>query len=112
MSVIEQSVKVFVNDLDADHLAPFNRTLKNILSTTLAEQTFAQIIDGMPTVDDVNFFPTYSWRIRENIASSPEAMEAARGLREKLDTYNTSINAKASSHSLTGLYMELTGEIS
>ena len=60
MSATEQTVKVSVNDLQADHLFAFNRTLNSILSTALAERTFAQIIDGLPTRDDVGYFPTYS----------------------------------------------------
>jgi hypothetical protein len=41
---MEQAVKVSVDDLQADHLFAFNHTLSSILSTTLAERTFAQII--------------------------------------------------------------------
>ena len=49
MSVTEQSVKVSVSNLQGDHLFAFNRTLSSVLSTALAERTFAQIIDGLPT---------------------------------------------------------------
>lgn len=70
MSANEQTVKVSVNDLQADHLFAFNRTLSSILSTTIAERTLAQIIDGLPTRDDVGYFPTYSKEIGDNTASS------------------------------------------
>jgi hypothetical protein len=96
MSATEQTVKVSVNDLQPDHLVTFNRTLRSILSTTLAERTFAQIIDGLPTRDDVGYFPTYSMDIRDNTASSPEAMEAAKGLREQFNTYIPLVDAKVS----------------
>jgi len=46
MSTTEQAAKVSVNDLKADYLPVFNRTLSSILSTKLAEGIFAQIIDG------------------------------------------------------------------
>jgi hypothetical protein len=96
MSVTEQTVKVSVNDLQADHLFAFTRSLSSILSTTLAECTFAQIVDGLPTRDDVGYFPTYSKEIGDNTAPSPEAMEAARGLREHFNTYITLVDAEAS----------------
>jgi hypothetical protein len=60
MSSDEQAVKVSVDNLQADHLLAFHQTLGCILSTTLAERTFAQIIDGLSTRDDVGFFSTYS----------------------------------------------------
>lgn len=94
MPATEQTVKVFVNDLQADHLFAFNRTLGSILSTKIAERTFAQIIDGLPTRDDVGYFPTYSNEIGDNTAPSPEAMEAARGLREHYNTYLTLVDVK------------------
>jgi hypothetical protein len=96
MSENKQTVKVSVDNLPADHLFAFNRTLSSILSTTLSERTFAQIIDGLPTRDDVGFFPTYSREIRDNTTSSPEALEAARGLREHLNNYTTMVDAKVS----------------
>ena len=80
MSATEQTAKVSANDLKEYHLLVLNRTLSSILSTKLAERIFAQIIDGIPTRDDVGCFPTYSMEIRDNTASSPEAMEAARGV--------------------------------
>ena len=100
MSATEQTVKVSVDDLQADHLFAFNHTLSSILSTTLAERTFAQIIDGLPTRDDVGYFPIYSKEIGDNTASSPEAMEAARELREHFTTYITLVDVKVSSNLL------------
>jgi len=98
MSATEQTAKVSVNDLEGGHLLVFKRTLCSILSTKLAERTFAQIIDGLPTRDDVGYFPTYSMEIRNDTESSPEAMEAARGLREHFITYTTLVNSKVSSN--------------
>ncbi|KAG8161472.1 hypothetical protein KVR01_008459 [Diaporthe batatas] len=34
--------------LDEDHLAAYSRAMKNVLSTELAETTFAQLVDGLP----------------------------------------------------------------
>lgn len=44
--------QVAINDLDLDHLDAFQISLWRILSTPLAEYTFAQIIDGLPTKHD------------------------------------------------------------
>jgi hypothetical protein len=98
MSVTEQSVKVSVSNLQGDHLFAFNRTLSSVLSTALAERTFAQIIDGLPTRDDVGYFPTYSKEIGDNTASSLEAMEAVRRLREHFNTFSTLVDVKVSSN--------------
>lgn len=97
-----------MNDLQSDHLLAFKRTLSNILSTALAERTIAQIIDGLPTRDDVGYFPIYSNEIAGNTASSPEAMQAARELHQHLSTYITLIDAKVTSKSL---YMRTEAEI-
>jgi hypothetical protein len=96
MSVTEQTVKVPIKDLPADHLFAFNRTLASILSTTIAERTFAQIIDGIPTRDDVGYFPTYSDEMSENTASSQAAIAAARGLQEHINSYITVVDANVS----------------
>lgn len=89
-------MKVSIDDLDADHRSPFNLILNSTLSTTLAERTFAQIIDGIPVRDDVGFFPTYSSEMAKNTASSPAAFEAARELREELGSYTSMIDTKVS----------------
>jgi hypothetical protein len=39
--------------LDLDHCHPLVRAIHNILSTNLADITFAQLIDGLPLVDTV-----------------------------------------------------------
>ncbi|KAJ9642459.1 hypothetical protein H2199_004840 [Coniosporium tulheliwenetii] len=49
----EDPDKVYANDLGPEHLDKFTWALYNILSTDLAEHTFAQIIDGLPTRDDI-----------------------------------------------------------
>lgn len=92
----QQTENVSAKNFLGDHGLAFSRTLRNIYSTSNAERTFAQIIDGLPTRDDVGFFLTYSIEIRDNIVSSTEAMEAARRVRGYFDTYTTSVDAKVS----------------
>lgn len=42
---IDMSLK---HHLDAEHLEPLKQALNNLLSTTIAKETYAQIVDGMP----------------------------------------------------------------
>lgn len=35
-------------DLDSEHLDPLRRAIRNILLTPIAEETYGQIIDGLP----------------------------------------------------------------
>lgn len=74
----EDPDKVYANDLGPEHLDKFTWALYNILSTDLAEHTFAQIIDGLPTRDDIGSFPVYSRKISNNARPSQEAIEAAK----------------------------------
>ncbi|RFU30809.1 hypothetical protein B7463_g5549, partial [Scytalidium lignicola] len=94
---MEQLVKVPVADLQAKHGNFFHRTLSSTLSTELAERTFAQIIDGLPTRDDIGYSPIYSDEIANNATPSSEAMKAAKELREFCKIHYTQIDAKASS---------------
>lgn len=45
------SMSVLTDDLGHDHLAAFKTALSNVLSRTLAKNTFAPVIDGLPTLD-------------------------------------------------------------
>ena len=96
MPAMVQEVKATYDYFQADHLCAFNCTLRSILSTTLTEHIFAQIIDGLPTRDNVGYFPTYSKEICDNTASSAQAMEAARALREQFNTYDPLNNTVSS----------------
>lgn len=44
--------QVALSNLDADHLIPLQGSLQQILSTKLAEFTFAHVVDGIPVDDD------------------------------------------------------------
>lgn len=48
-----QTPSVSVEVLDSVHYDPLLRALRNVLSTTLAEISFAQLLDGLPLVDIV-----------------------------------------------------------
>lgn len=49
----QQPTKVPVETLDLDHYHPLVGAVRNVLSTQLAEITFAQLLDGLPLVNTV-----------------------------------------------------------
>lgn len=66
------------NDLGPEHLDRFHRALSSVLFTIIAERTFAQTIDGLPTREDIGFFPVYSKEMEKNALPPQDALEAAR----------------------------------
>lgn len=75
--------------LDEVHLRLFRRALLNILSTDLAELTYAQIIDGLPTVqsfkesyDYMKGHPVYEL---DHTDVCPGSLDTAREFRSKLE---------------------------
>lgn len=49
----QQRPRLTAEVLDIDHYNPLVRAISNVLSTDLAETTYAQLIDGLPVVDTV-----------------------------------------------------------
>ncbi|KAK3290881.1 uncharacterized protein B0H64DRAFT_49151 [Chaetomium fimeti] len=49
----QEGPSLTVEVLDVDHYHPLVRAIRNVLSTPLAEVTYAQLIDGLPIVDTV-----------------------------------------------------------
>lgn len=75
--------------LDANHQTVFVTAMSNLLSTEIAEQTFAQIIDGLPLKD-----VAFGMRIHEytryhpvffHVELCPGVLERARKLRDAFD---------------------------
>lgn len=77
-----------LENLDAEHLAPLQQALANILSTSVAEFTYAQIIDGMPTADvyasDHRYCEDYPVMSHEKLCDG--IMEKTRAFRSDFDT--------------------------
>ncbi|PNY25442.1 Uncharacterized protein TCAP_04619 [Tolypocladium capitatum] len=77
-------------NLDSDHLSAFTRALSNVLSTDLAEATYAQIIDGLPTRDSYAEFrpfppgegehPAYN-----HLSICDGVLDVVRDIRSRLD---------------------------
>lgn len=45
------TVRLSASGLDAEHQAAFKTALSNLLSTTVAENTYAKIFDGLPAAE-------------------------------------------------------------
>lgn len=73
--------------LDAEHLASLDRALANLLSTSNAEFTYAQIVDGMPTreiyVTDHWFYEEFPVLDHEELC--PGAMDKTRAFRSQFN---------------------------
>ncbi|KAG6032946.1 hypothetical protein E4U41_007061 [Claviceps citrina] len=81
--------KSCVRTLGQDHYQAFERALRNVLSTELAEFTMAQLVDGLPTIDvliecrglrNMRDHPIYNHR-----ALCEGALERTREFRSKFD---------------------------
>lgn len=75
--------------LDPNHQNVFATAMSNLLSTEIAEQTFAQIIDGLPLKD-----VAFNMRMREytrddpvfsHVELCPGVLERTRMLRDTFD---------------------------
>lgn len=87
-----------LEDLDVEHLEPFRRALFNILSTTIAEFTFAQIIDGQPTssvyADDHFFRDGLPVMQHKNLC--PGSVEKTQAFRSGFDILDLKFEPSAS----------------
>lgn len=69
--------------LDEDHLVAYVRAIRNVLSTELAESTFAQLIDGLPLWDVVSALGHYGLDREEPVFNH---QELCPGVLEKTKT--------------------------
>lgn len=78
--------------LDANHQSIFAIAISNLLSTEIAEQTFAQIIDGLPLKE-----VAFSLRDTEYTTRDPvfAHVELCHGALEKTRMFRDSFNPKA-----------------
>lgn len=85
-----ESTRMSIQSLPDEHRDIFTRAIANILSSPIAEATYAQIIDGLPICDvmDDNIkgefvpgHPIYT----ERLELSASVLEQARQLRSNFD---------------------------
>ena len=92
-----ESSKVTINNLDRDHLDAFRCLLQRILSTQLAENVFAQIVDGLPTrhADSYMVIP-YSPEVHERDAPSSAALNLVTEWRSAFLTESLAVDSNVS----------------
>lgn len=82
--------------LDEAHLAAFKQALANILSTPLAEFTYAQIVDGMPTrgtyIRDHQFYEGVPALNHPGLC--PGTMDKTRAFRSELNIHSFKFESK------------------
>lgn len=75
--------------LDANHQTNFANAMSNLLSTEIAEQTFAQILDGLPLKDVAFSMRVHEYTRRDPVFSHvelcPGVLERTRKLRATFD---------------------------
>lgn len=84
--------------LDEDHLTTYIRAIRNVLSTKLAESTFAQTVDGLPLWDVVYSLGYYGLDREEPVFKHrelcPGVVEKTRAFRADFDPKTFDIRAE------------------
>lgn len=94
------STRVSIEDIDPEHRSAFSKAVQRVLSTALALETYAQVIDGVPLCDVA--WDRYRHRLHETHPINyheelcPGALEAAKSMRDELDLGSLSFEAKVS----------------
>lgn len=102
MSSYESEQLASLSLLDAEHMAAFRRALDNALLTEVAENTYAEIIDGLPTRESWRDFNP--WRPGHPVEELKHdklcagSHEKARELRSDFDIYLLSFPAWVCKH--------------
>lgn len=97
--------KVSISNLTTEHLDIFVKTLSKVLSTNLAERTFSQVIDGLPTCD---VYDKYGECRREDIDAHeepcPDSVEAFKRFRADFSPNTLEIDSKVGGSSTYHLF--------
>ncbi|KAJ5630434.1 uncharacterized protein N7484_010534 [Penicillium longicatenatum] len=87
--------KVAINDLGPDHLAAFKLSLQRIWSIKLVEDTFAQIVDGIPVEHlDTELLFQYDEEIFGRTHPSDDALDEVARWKSKFQIESFSIDAE------------------
>lgn len=90
--------------LDENHLASYSRALTNVLSTDLAESTFAQIVDGLPLWGVVYELAHYGLLREEPVYNHrtlcPGVLEKTRAIRASFEPGKLEIRADVNTANL------------
>lgn len=90
--------KISLEHLGAEHLRPLHKAFSNILSTPVAESTYAQIIDGMPlsNVYKRNHWYSKNFPVETHNDLCAGCLEKAKAFRSDIDFTLLQFEAKAS----------------
>jgi len=87
-------VKAGLRDLGTEQLSALKTAVSHLLSTSIAEQTYAQIVDGLPTSDVWDGYTNERHEPIENHHSlCAGSLETAKALRSTFDTSNLFLDA-------------------
>ncbi|KLO94908.1 uncharacterized protein LW93_3600 [Fusarium fujikuroi] len=76
-----------LKDLDIEHLSSFERALRRILETDIAEQTYAEILDGLPLSDSY-----LSFQFPQDGHPALEHEEFSEGARERVLEFRSNLD--------------------
>lgn len=91
--------------LDETHRRALNRAVGNVLRTEVAELTYAQILDGLPTVKSVTdsypYLKDHPVYTINHVDICPGFVELARDHRSVFTMHNMDFNTKVTNTHLT-----------
>lgn len=98
--------------LDEEHLDAFKRAMTNLLSTPLAEFTYAQIIDGMPTRDTYAREHSHLDGVpaMDHHEICPGIMEKTRAFRSEFDIFSLKFEPKVVQNYQPSITFEVANE--
>lgn len=94
-----------LTSLDAEHQASFKHAMANLLSTPIAEFTYAQIVDGMPISniykEDHGFCEGFPVLNHEDLC--PGIMNKTRAFRSQFDIDSIEFKPKVRQHIISNI---------
>lgn len=103
------TARMSLQDLDSEHGTPLRLALNNLLSTPVAEFTYAQIVDGMPVSDvyaEDHWF-LEDWPVMQHEELCPGALEKTRAFRSEFDYLSLRLEAKVGENAFCARLMVL-----
>lgn len=89
------NTKIALINLPPSHFSALNQAICSILSSTLASETYAQIVDGLPTCDVYkDYYGWYRVDYETNLAPSKEAAEIVATYRRGFNIGTICIDGK------------------
>jgi hypothetical protein len=100
--MLEEPSNMNVSVLDPEHAESFKQALDRLLSTDVAEVTYSEIVDGLPTIDsffDFHFEPEHEGHpvlALDHASLCPGVVERTREFREQFDALQLTLPSAVS----------------